>query len=433
MIKNQILIRTNVLNEQNIMKLLRNTCRILVGLLFIYSGFVKGVDPLGSNYKFIDYFNAFHLSWMDGSAIFFSFILSLAEFLIGIALFLNIKTKWAAWGALLFMGFFTPLTLILAIKNPVTDCGCFGDAMVLTNWETFWKNVVLLAMTLVIFYNKQKFRSIFNFLEQTAILICTLIFMLCIEFYCYRHLPILDFRPYAIGKNITEGMTIPEGAPHDEYAITLKYKNKQTGEVKEFNEQNYPWQDTVNWEYVSSSEKLIKEGFKAPIHDFVIEHPEMGDITQDVLQDNGYTFLVVAYNINKTNTANQEKLNRLAAYAQDKGYRFYCLSASVGDDTRKYAETHHTNYDFCSTDEIQLKTIVRSNPGLVLLREGTILNKWGHRDLPEVDEIKDKDLTAYSLSGQQATTDKYMVWTLILLYAGCLFVYLARKYKRLSK
>ncbi|MDE5612202.1 MAG: DoxX family protein [Odoribacter sp.] len=415
------------------MKLLKNLCRILVGLLFIYSGFVKGVDPLGSNYKFIDYFNAFHMGWMDGSAIFFSFLLSLAEFLIGICLFLNIKTKWAAWGALLFMGFFTPLTLILAIKNPVTDCGCFGDALVLTNWETFWKNVILLAMTLVVFFHKEKYKSIFNFLEQTVILASTIVFMLCIEFYCYRHLPILDFRPYAIGKNISEGMTIPEGAPHDEYAITLKYRNKQTGETKEFSEQNYPWQDTLNWEYVSSSEKLIQEGFKAPIHDFVIEHPEMGDITQDVLQDNGYTFLVVAYNINKTNPENQEKLNRLAAYAQDKGYRFYCLSASVADDTRKYAENHQVNYEFCSTDEIQLKTIVRSNPGLVLLREGTILNKWGHRDLPEVDEIKDKDLTAYSLDKQQGTTDKYMVWTLILIYVGCLFVYLCRKYKRQQK
>lgn len=411
------------------MKLLRNICRILVGLLFIYSGFVKGVDPLGSNYKFIDYFNAFHMSWMGGTALFFSFILSLAEFLIGVCLFLNLKTKWAAWGALLFMAVFTPLTLVLAIKNPVTDCGCFGDALILTNWETFWKNVILLAMTLVIFYNRQKFKSIFNFLEQTVIVACTIIFMLCIEFYSYRHLPILDFRPYAIGKNINEGMTIPEGAPHDEYEITLKYRNKNTGEIKDFTEENYPWQDTVNWEYASSSEKLVKEGFKAPIHDFVIEHPELGDITQEVLQDNSYTFLVVSYNINKANPENQERLNRLAEYAQEKGYRFYGLSASLAEDTRKYAEAHKVHYDFCSTDEIQLKTIVRSNPGLVLLKDGTILNKWGHRDLPEVEEIKDKDLTAYCLTAHQGMTDKYLVWTLILGYLGVLLLYMVKKYK----
>lgn len=412
------------------MKLIRNICRILVGLLFIYSGFVKGVDPLGSNYKFIDYFNAFHLSWMNGTALFFSFLLSLAEFLIGLSLFLNIKTKWAAWGAMLFMAVFTPLTLILAIKNPVTDCGCFGDALVLTNWETFWKNIIILALTLVVFMQKEKFKSIFNFLEQTTLVIISAFFMLGIEFHCYRHLPIIDFRPYAIGKNITEGMTIPEGAPHDEYEITLQYRNKQTGEIKDFTEENYPWQDTLNWEYVNSSEKLIKEGFKAPIHDFIIEHPEMGDITQDILQDNGYTFLVVSYNINKANPANQEKLNKLAAYAQENGYQFYGLSASLGDDIQKYTEAHHINYEFCSTDEIQLKTIIRSNPGLVLLHGGTVIQKWGHRDLPEVEELKDKNLMAYCLSKQQNQTDKYQIYSLILLYLTCLGFYLAKKYKK---
>ena len=145
------------------MKLLRNICRILVGIVFIYSGFVKGVDPLGSDYKF-----------------------SMAEFLIGICLFLNIKLKTAVWGAILFMGFFTPLTLILAIKNPVTDCGCFGDALILTNWETFWKNIILLAMTLVIFYTRDKYKPIFNFLEQTVVLVGTVIFMFCVQWYSFR-------------------------------------------------------------------------------------------------------------------------------------------------------------------------------------------------------------------------------------------------------
>ena len=228
-------------------------------------------------------------------------------------------------------------------------------------------------------------------------------------------------------------MAIPDGAPHYEYAITLKYKNKQTGEVKDFTEENYPWQDTVNWEYVSSDQKLIKEGYKAPIHDFVIEHPELGDITQEVLEDNGYTFLVIAYNINKTDPENQEKLNRLAAYAKDKGYRFYGLSASAADDIRKYTEAHQVNYDYCSTDEIQLKTIVRSNPGLILLRQGTILDKWGHRDLPEVEELQNKDLASYCLQEQQAITDRYLIYSLIMLYIACIFLYIIRKYKRMIK
>ncbi len=415
------------------MKLLRNICRILVGALFIYSGFVKGIDPLGSDYKFTDYFYAFGMSWMSFSALFFSFLLSLAEFMIGVCLFLNIKTKWAAWGALLFMGVFTPLTLILAIKNPVTDCGCFGDALILTNWETFWKNIILLLMTLVIFLNKNKFKSVFNFLEQTVMVVCSIAFMLCIEFYSFRHLPILDFRPYAIGKNISEGMRIPEGAPHDEYKLTLKYKNKNTGEIQDFTEENFPWQDTLNWEHHSTEEKLIREGYKAPIHDFVIEHPEFGNITEEVLDDENYTFLAVAYNINKTAPENQDKLNKLAAYAQDKGYRFYGLTASNADDVQKYIQAHDVNYEFCSTDEIQLKTMIRSNPGLVLLRKGTVIDKWAHRDLPEVEDLQDKDLTSYCLLEQQNITDRYVVYSLILLYLCCLGYYMARKYKRQVK
>lgn len=415
------------------MKLLRNVCRILVGLLFIYSGFAKGVDPLGSDYKFTDYFYAFGMNWMNFSTLFLSFALSMIEFLVGIGLLLNIKTKWAAWGAMLFMLFFTPLTLILAIKNPVTDCGCFGDALILTNWETFWKNVILLAMSLVIFINRNNFKSPFNFLEQTVMLVCSIIFIGSIEIYSYRHLPIFDFRPYAIGKNISEGMTVPEGAPHDEYAITLRYKNKNTGEIKDFTDQNYPWQDTLNWVYESSDQKLIKEGYKAPIHDFVIEHPAMGNITEEVLQENNYTFLVIAYNINKTSPVNQEKLNQLAAYAQNKGYRFYGLTASGADDIQKYSKANNVNYDFCATDEIQLKTIIRSNPGLVLLKEGTVIGKWGHRDLPEVKDIENKDLTAYCIQQQQDIRDKYLVYVLILLCSTCLLLYTTRKYKRQIK
>ena len=415
------------------MKLIRNICRILVGLVFIYSGFVKGIDPLGSDYKFTDYFNAFGMSWMGFSTLFLSFLLSMFEFLIGVCLFLIVKIKTAAWSTLLFMSFFTLLTLILAIKNPVSDCGCFGDALTLSNWETFWKNIILLILTLVIFYSKEKYKSVFNFIEQTGILLVSLLFMFCLQWHSYRHLPIIDFRPYAIGKNIPTEMSIPEGASHDKYEITLKYKNKQTGEIKKFTEENYPWQDTAQWEYVSTDQKLIQEGYKAPIHDFVIEHPEWGDITQEILEDNGDTFLVLAYDIRKTRPDEQDKLNELAAYAQDKGYRFYGLSASSPEDIRRYTEQYPVNYEFCSTDEVQLKTMIRSNPGLILLRQGTVLDKWAGRDIPEVEEIQHKDLTAYCLEKQQKITDKYVVYCLILFYLSCLFLYMVKKYKRMVK
>ncbi|WP_302567183.1 BT_3928 family protein [Culturomica massiliensis] len=415
------------------MKFLLNICRILIGLVFIFSGFVKGIDPLGSDYKFTDYFNAFGMSWMNFSALFFSFLLSMAEFIIGICLFLNIKTKLASWGALLFMAVFTPLTLILAIKNPVTDCGCFGDALVLTNWETFFKNIILLVMVLLVFFNRNRFKSIFNVLEQSVILTGSIIFMFCIEMYSYRHLPILDFRPYAVGANITEGMTIPEGAPHDEYSTTLKYKNKNTGEIKEFDESNFPWQDTLNWEFHSSSQKLLKEGYKAPIHDFVIEHPEYGDITEEVLNDDDYTFLVVSYKLSKASAEAQDKLNKLAAYASENGYRFYGLTASNADEITDFVHKYNVNYSFCATDEIQLKTVIRSNPGLVILKKGTIIDKWGHRDIPDADELKGKDPLSFCLLEQQYITDRYVIYSLALLYMFLLAFYMIKKYKRLAK
>lgn len=415
------------------MKFLLNICRILIGLVFIFSGFVKGIDPLGSDYKFTDYFNAFGMSWMNFSALFFSFLLSMAEFIIGICLFLNIKTKLASWGALLFMAVFTPLTLILAIKNPVTDCGCFGDALVLTNWETFFKNIILLVMVLLVFVNRKRFKSIFNVLEQSVILTGSIIFMFCIEMYSYRHLPILDFRPYAVGANITEGMTTPEGAPHDEYSTTLKYKNKNTGEIKEFDESNFPWQDTLNWEFHSSSQKLLKEGYKAPIHDFVIEHPEYGDITEEVLNDDDYTFLVVSYKLSKASAEAQDKLNKLAAYASENGYHFYGLTASNADEITDFVHKYNVNYSFCATDEIQLKTVIRSNPGLVLLKKGTIIDKWGHRDIPDADELKGKDPLSFCLLEQQYITDRYVIYSLALLYMFLLAFYMIKKYKRLAK
>lgn len=150
------------------MRLVKNLCRIIVGIVFIYSGFVKGIDPLGSDYKFTDYFNAFGMGWMNATTLFFSFALSLAEFLIGIALLFNLWVSRMAWGSLLFMAFFTPLTLVLALTNPVSDCGCFGDAMILTNWQTFWKNIILLLLAIMIFVYRKELNRILRIRSERA-------------------------------------------------------------------------------------------------------------------------------------------------------------------------------------------------------------------------------------------------------------------------
>ena len=226
----------------------------------------------------------------------------------------------------------------------------------------------------------------------------------------------IDFRPYAIGKNIAEGMRLPEGAEPDQYEVTLKYKNRQTGEIQSFTEENYPWQDTVNWEYESSSERLVKKGYITPIHDLVIEHPELGNITEEILEDDNYTILAVAYNINKSDADAQPALNRLANLAREKGYRFYGLTSSSRNDSQPYRTRHHVPYEFCAADEIQLKTMLRSNPGVIILRQGTILDKRAGKDIPDIKDLKDTDLAAYCLQSQQEMQRNYLVYSFILLF-----------------
>lgn len=412
------------------MRLVKNLCRIIVGIVFIYSGFVKGIDPLGSDYKFTDYFNAFGMGWMNATTLFFSFALSLAEFLIGTALLFNLWVSRMAWGSLLFMAFFTPLTLVLALTNPVSDCGCFGDAMILTNWQTFWKNIILFLLAIMIFVYRKEYKSSLSLMGQFSFLTLAGAGMLCLSIYCYRHLPVLDFRPYAVGKNITEGMRLPEGAKPDQYEVTLKYKNKQTGEIRSFTEESYPWQDTLNWEYESSSERLVKKGYITPIHDLVIEHPTLGNITEEILEDDNHTILAVAYNLNQSDTQYQPAINRLAEYAREKGIRFYGLTSSTERDIEAYKKRNHVPYEFCTADEIQLKTMIRSNPGVIILREGTILDKWAGKDVPDVKELQDTDLTAYCVYSREQMQRIYLVYSIILLFFVAYLLIPRRKGKR---
>lgn len=412
------------------MRLVKNLCRIIVGIVFIYSGFVKGIDPLGSDYKFTDYFNAFGMGWMNATTLFFSFALSLAEFLIGIALLFNLWVSRMAWGSLLFMAFFTPLTLVLALTNPVSDCGCFGDATLLTNWQTFWKNIILLLLAIMIFVYRKEYKSSLPLVGQFSFLALAGAGMLCLSVYCYRHLPVLDFRPYAVGKNITEGMRLPEGTEPDQYEVTLKYKNKQTGEVQSFTEENYPWQDTLNWEYESSSERLVKKGYITPIHDLVIEHPTLGNITEEILEDDNHTILAVAYNLTQSDVQYQPAINRLAEYAQEKGIRFYGLTSSSERDIETYKKRYHVPYEFCTADEIQLKTMIRSNPGVIILQKGTILDKWAGKDVPDVKELQDTDLTAYCVYSREQMQRIYLVYSIILLFFVAYLLIPRRKGKR---
>lgn len=368
--------------------MIKHFSRILIGLTFVFSGFVKGIDPLGSAYKFTDYFNAFHLPWMVNLAFVLGVLLAATEFAIGVALIFNFFLRITSWLTLVFMVFFTSLTFVLAITNPVTDCGCFGDALIITNWQTFYKNIVLLILTIIVFVNRKKYKSKNGPFLSIAFTFMSIIFYFYLAIYSYNHLPIIDFSPYKVGVNIPEAMTIPENAPKDVYENNFIYKNKNTGDEKEFTEENYPWQDTLNWQFVKMHDPvLVQKGYKPPIHDFRIETPDGDDIKDFFLYDEKYTFIVIAHNLNKSSNKGITKSIKLAEAAKIKGYNFIGLTSSSPETIKALSEKKGINYEFFNTDEITLKTIVRANPGIIILKNGTIVKKIHFNDIPEPDKI----------------------------------------------
>lgn len=363
--------------------------RILLGLVFVFSGYVKAVDPLGSTYKIQDYMEAMGLDFFAPIALVIGIGLAAFEFLIGICLVLGTNLKSTSILAIIMMCFMTPLTLWIAIADPVSDCGCFGDALVISNWQTFWKNIVLMALAILVYKWKEYSPKLFSERTEWLIAICAGSFSILLSIYCYFNLPIIDFRPYKNGTNIIKAMEVPEGAEEDEFETILVYE--KDGEQKEFSLDNYPKDDST-WTFVDSKHKLIKKGFEPPIHDFSMEHPDDGDITEEVLQNPSYTFLMVCYRVEKALTDKRKEINDIYQYAQKNGYGFYCMTATgLETDEMKEFKTEmgcgsEGGYPFVNTDEITLKTIVRSNPGLVLIKDGVVVNKWSNKNLPKFND-----------------------------------------------
>jgi uncharacterized membrane protein YphA (DoxX/SURF4 family) len=372
------------------MIIIKHAARILVGLTFIFSGFVKGIDPWGSAYKFSDYFIALNLDWLLWAAFPLGVILALTEFAIGAGLLFNGFLRLFSWLALLFMIFFTCITLWIAIENPVTDCGCFGDALVISNWETFYKNLVLLLLTTIVFLFRRRMEALTGKITGYILFGILLAVYAGFVIYSYNHLPVFDFRPYKIGVNIPEAMAIPDDAPQDEYDNFFYYKNKNTGEVKKFTEKNYPWQDTLNWAFQDMESVLAKKGYEPPIHDFTIETPEGDNIIDFFLYDENYVFILVAYDLEKSNTRSQEKINTLANWALEQEMSFICLTATLQDESAIFAQEHDVSYEFFIGDEITLKTIIRSNPGLMVIKDGTIVAKYHYNDIPTPEEFRNE-------------------------------------------
>lgn len=394
-----------------------NACRFLLGGVFIFSGFVKAVDPLGSFYKIQDYLTAFGMaSWFPSYLpLFFGIVLSAVEFSAGIFLFLGIRKSLASTLALLLMGVMTPLTLYLALADPVSDCGCFGDAWVLTNWQTFGKNIVLLVAAISVFKWKDRIIRFITAKMEWMVSMYTLLFVFALSFYCLGKLPILDFRPYRIGTDIKAGMEIPEGA--NPSVFESRFVLEKEGERREFTLENYP---DSTWKFIETRTVLKEKGYEPPIHDFSMMNLETGeDITDSVLSDKGYTFLLIAHRIENADDSNIDLINEIYDYSVEHGYAFYAMTSSPEDEIELWRDKTGAEYPFCQMDDITLKTIIRSNPGLLLIKGGTILNKWSDGDLPDEyvlnDSLENIELGKLKQVNDWRTIGYVLLWFIIPL------------------
>ncbi|MDP4223489.1 MAG: DoxX family protein [Bacteroidota bacterium] len=358
------------------MKLLRFISRIIVGLVFVFSGTVKAVDPLGSAYKFGDYFTAFNLEFLKFAALPLGILLCTAEFISGFSVLSGYRIRSGIWGVLILMIIFTPLTLILALTNPVSDCGCFGDAIHLTNWQTFGKNVILLALVIILFTGRDQVKQIFTPIPEWTIITAVTLLFVGFSLLNLRHLPLFDFLPYRKGVNIAESMKIPEGKSADEYQTTFIYEKDRIR--KEFTLENYPVNDS-SWKFIDQKSVLVKKGYTPPIHDFMISSSDGQDITGDILRDTAYVLLMISEKVEEANPLNIRKSISLSGICKSQNIKSALVTASSIDKAMSLS----SNLTVCSADATTLKTMIRSNPGYILLKNGTILGKWSWANIPE--------------------------------------------------
>lgn len=371
------------------MKFVTVICRILVGLLFILSGFIKANDPLGFSYKLDEYFVVFHIPWLSAVSLSMAIFICAAEIALGFATLVGAKMRFVSWSMLLMILFFSFLTFYSAWFDVVKDCGCFGDALHLKPWQSFFKDMVLLVLILPIFIKRNEIQPLFSEKTATGLAWLGLVASTVFSVYCYWHLPVMDFRPYAIGKNIPDGMKVPEGAPVDKYKTILWYE--KDGVVKEFTQENYPWQDST-WKYKDAKSILVEEGVKPAIHDFALVNSGGSDYTEDILNNPDYNFMLISYDITKANKDVQSKINAFAQASEQEKIKFIGVTATAPAETDKFRHEVQAAYDFYYCDATTLKTIIRSNPGLVLLKNGTVIDKWHYNDFPDFNDVKVKYL-----------------------------------------
>ncbi|MBC6112537.1 BT_3928 family protein [Pedobacter fastidiosus] len=370
--------------------------RIFVGALFIFSGLIKANDPLGFGYKLQEYFEVFHMDFLNGMATGIAILLCTLEIILGALLLLGFWSKKVAWGLLLLIIFFTLLTFISAAFKVVTSCGCFGDAIPLTPWQSFSKDLILLVLIIYIFIKKDLIKPVTSHpLAQKNIAITVTIISLVFGLYTYNFLPIIDFLPYKVGAHIPSLMVIPPGEKPDEFEIMYHLKNKKTKEEKDMSDKDYLkteiWKDN-NWEIIGEpAKRLVKKGFEPKIKDLIITDASGTDYTKEIIENPYYNFVFVAYSLKDANQNVIGNLNALALNAtQQFNIRSVLLTSNSAKDAEVFIKKNNLFSEVFYADAVPLKSMVRANPGVMLLKNGVVINKWHFHNVPTFDQLSKK-------------------------------------------
>jgi len=369
------------------MKFVIQLFRIAVGLLFIFSGLIKANDPLGFSYKMDEYFEVFGMDWMKMFSLSFSIFMCALETLLGFLLLLGSRIKLTLWLLFLMLVFFASLNFYSGYYDKVRECGCFGDFIVMTPWQEFRNNIIMLVMTIFMIIKSSYIRQLLGRKLDSAVVFILIVASLGFPIYTYNYLPIKDFRPYAIGKNILTGMKLPPNAKCDSIVMTFIYE--KNGKQFELTQDQLKTIDST-CKFVDRKDKMIREGDKPAIHDFSLVSAKDGnDYTEVILDYNDYYFFLVAYDLDKTNKSAFGKINDFVKLCRQENVPIICMTSS-SDKIDSFKKETGSDLDFYLTDGTTLKTMIRSNPGLMLLKKGTVVDMWHYHSFPSYSDVKNK-------------------------------------------
>lgn len=359
--------------------------RTLFALVFIFSSLSKGVDPLGTQYVIHDYLEAYDLPWLTGLSLFGSFLLNLVEFMVGVLLLFNIRFKYTVWFAGLMMAFFTVVTFFDAVAEPVPDCGCFGKALVITNWQTFYKNIILDAFVLVLLFSCSRIGSRKPKWVAWTISLAAMLFFLGFEYYNYRYLPVVNFLDWKEGVRL-----FPENPEPVRHYLT--YRDKQTGEETEYLMEECPFGDPAwmeNHEFVSRRDfDPNPRTANINILEKMDEEDPGYDITRSLLEQERPLILVAVHDLEAADSKGVEKTAAFVRKAREAGYECCFLTASAMAQAEAFKVLYGLeDFPFYFADDTAVKAVIRSNPGIVLIKDAYVLNLWDWRRLPAFEEV----------------------------------------------